>query len=183
MSIRYLAAGLAVFLLVSLVQANGPPPRPVVVLSSDAKLVVVVDPDIKKPILKIPHALVSMKKEAPGGKPEGQAMNPLSLLISGISLTGAFICGGLWLMRSRNARAAAVGFVVCLALAGGAVLADIPRPPVRVPARIELPGNVPLTGDVTIQVVNNFFNNNVIELVVPGEKPPMPGAAPQPKPE
>jgi hypothetical protein len=185
MSSRFLAAGLAALLLASPILANGAPfPRPPVqVTSADAKLVVLVDANAKKPLLRVPASLVTVKKEEP--KREGGALlNNPATVIAGLALCAAFVSGGFWLLRGRGGRAAAVALcIACLALAGGTAFGDliIPRPPV-LPV-VQLPGNVKLSSDVTI--VTHIGPGNTIELIIPGEKTdpaPKTGEKPTEKP-
>jgi len=184
MSSRFLAAGLAALILTSAVLANGAPfPRPpVVVNSAEAKLVVQVDANAKKPILKVPSSLV---QKAAQPRPGGQALldNP-TLLVAGLALACAFVSGGFWLLRGKGGRATvAILAVAGLALAGGFLVADLRPPPMppQLPA-IALPAKVDLSGDVTIQVYASPLDNNIY-LIVPGPADKAPGAAPGAKPE
>lgn len=181
MSSRYLAAGLAALLLAVPVFANGAPfPRPPVnMTSAEAKLVVLVDANARKAVLRVPANLIAGKKEEP--RPRGQALlGDPSTALAGLALFGAFVSGGFWLVRGKNKRTAAILCVACLALAGSAAFADLlpPRPPVLPP--LVLPGKMQLAGDITIVTTNS--PGNVIELVVPGEKPApiKPGELPPP---
>jgi hypothetical protein len=183
MSSRFLAAGLAALLLASPILANGAPPfrLPATLTSNDAKLVVHVDANAKKPVLRVPASLVTaVKKEEP--KREGGALldNPATV-IAGLALCAAFVSGGFWLLRGRGGRAAVVALcIACLALVGGTAFGDLilPRPPV-LPA-VQLPGNVKLSSDVTIVTHNG--PGNTIELIIPAEKAdPAPKTEPAPK--
>lgn len=180
MSSRFLAAGLAALILTSAVLANAPAPifrPPVVVNSAEAKLVVQVDANAKKPILKVPATLV---QKAPQPRPGGQALldNP-TLLVAGLALACAFVSGGFWLLRGKGGRATvAILAVAGLALAGGFLTADLRPPPLppQLPA-IALPAKVDLSGDVTIQVYASPLDQNIY-LVLPGPADKAPGAAP-----
>lgn len=190
MSSRYLSAGLATLLLASFALANAAPiPRPVVNKSTDAKLVVQVDPAAKKPILKVPAALVAQGPGGvqPGGPPPrpGQVLleNPM-LLLSGLALTGAFVSGGFWILRGRAGKSVVMVLgLLAVGLASGSLFADLAIPPRPAPLKaINLPAQVGLSGDVTLQVYTDPFDRNLY-LIVPGEKAaektPPPGAKPE----
>ena len=192
--------GLAVLGLAETVRADfrADPPKPPV-KKDDGSVPLVVQFDVKAPQakLEIPRKLLGQAKAGLGIEPPAVANSSrLPTIMAGLSLTLAFVCGGLWLARHRGqfggrGLALLAGAGTLLAVGGASLVwADVPVRPIARP--VPLPAPVaPVFGDVRV-IVEVVEKGDVIKLTLnrmpnfvpvngPGQPIPLPpGAVPVP---
>lgn len=122
----------------------GPRPRPPfpprerpeqVATEPTAPLTILTDDNAKEPRLIIPRKLLA-SWDKPSNERGMLELSPVHTMIAGLSLSGALVLGGLWLVRGRGrlgARGLAVliGTAILLGVGVTAVWANRPPPPPR----------------------------------------------------
>jgi hypothetical protein len=141
---------------------RAPPPRPqpgIQIGTQDAKIAVEIDEKAKVARLQIPAQLLTGGKGRPGA---GAGLDRVPMVIAGLALTCAFVSGGFWLVRrGRGNVLAALGLgLSLLAFGASAALADLgpkpigPKPPPPVPlVPVKLPANIEINGNLTLEII------------------------------
>jgi hypothetical protein len=135
----------------------------------------VVPPGVLPPGVNPPKPNPAATDPKPSGKRADASELRLPTIIAGLALTATFVSGGLWMARRGAGRGLVGILIVCMFVAGAAMLwADIgppfrPRPPVVVPevpkgTPVKLPATVELNDKITLEILPV---GDTIRLLVP----------------